>query len=205
MFGAVVFIGTLNSQLTICKYTSSGAFIGGQGGCYNLDPVFGWIQRCIISIFLVFMIAFLPLFLQGMRTCLFRCLINHLYFVHCCRTCQTWHMESYFPSGQAVWFTITCFRSLLNSNLHSFNSEQSDVWRGEVHRNRSWICHYANLFQHLVLSLRGTKHILGHAYPDHVTLRHSNLVDALLDLLLVYRHVALYRALLVQSSSICVL
>jgi 1,3-beta-glucan synthase len=81
MFGAVVFIGTLNSQLTICKYTSSGAFIGGQGGCYNLDPVFGWIQRCIISIFLVFMIAFLPLFLQGMRTCLFRCLITYTLFI----------------------------------------------------------------------------------------------------------------------------
>ncbi|KAF8964745.1 1,3-beta-glucan synthase [Flammula alnicola] len=44
--------------------TIFGQFIGGQAGCYNLDPVFAWIQRCIISIFLVFMIAFLPLFLQ---------------------------------------------------------------------------------------------------------------------------------------------
>lgn len=61
-----MFIGTLNSNLTVCKYTSSGQFIGGQAGCYNLDPVFAWIQRCIISIFLVFMIAFLPLFLQGL-------------------------------------------------------------------------------------------------------------------------------------------
>ncbi|EIN14554.1 1,3-beta-glucan synthase [Punctularia strigosozonata HHB-11173 SS5] len=60
----MVFLGTLNSQLTICKYTSSGQFIGGQGGCYNLVPVYDWIDRCIISIFLVFMIAFLPLFLQ---------------------------------------------------------------------------------------------------------------------------------------------
>ncbi|KAF9011974.1 1,3-beta-glucan synthase [Cyathus striatus] len=60
----LVFIGTLNSQLTICRYTSSGQFIGGQSGCYNLVPVFDWIRHCIISIFLVFMIAFLPLFLQ---------------------------------------------------------------------------------------------------------------------------------------------
>ncbi|KIM41511.1 glycosyltransferase family 48 protein [Hebeloma cylindrosporum] len=60
----MVFIGTMNSNLTVCKYTASGQFIGGQAGCYNLDPVFAWIQRCIISIFLVFMIAFLPLFLQ---------------------------------------------------------------------------------------------------------------------------------------------
>ncbi|KAG8746114.1 1,3-beta-D-glucan synthase [Ceratobasidium sp. 428] len=28
-------------------------------GCYNLFPVFNWIKRCIISIFLVFAIAFL--------------------------------------------------------------------------------------------------------------------------------------------------
>ena len=42
--------------------------LGGQQGtgCYNLIPVFDWIKRCIVSIFLVFFIAFLPLFLQGM-------------------------------------------------------------------------------------------------------------------------------------------
>ncbi len=61
----VVFLGSLNSSVTICRYTGDGQFIGGQAGCYNLDPVFDWIKRCILSIFLVFMIAFLPLFLQG--------------------------------------------------------------------------------------------------------------------------------------------
>ncbi|KAK7062827.1 1,3-beta-D-glucan synthase [Paramarasmius palmivorus] len=60
----MVFLGTLNAQLDICQYTDAGQFIGGQAGCYNLVPVFEWIERCIISIFLVFMIAFLPLFLQ---------------------------------------------------------------------------------------------------------------------------------------------
>jgi 1,3-beta-glucan synthase len=39
--------------------------IGGQQGCYNLVPVFDWINRCIIGILLVFVISFLPLFLQG--------------------------------------------------------------------------------------------------------------------------------------------
>ena len=61
----MVYLGTLKGELTICQYTSSGAFIG-QAGCYNLVPVFQWINRCIISIFLVFLIAYLPLFLQGM-------------------------------------------------------------------------------------------------------------------------------------------
>ncbi|KAF8157934.1 glycosyl transferase [Crassisporium funariophilum] len=59
----MVFLGTLNPSVRICKYNSSGQFLAGQAGCYNLVPVFEWIQRCIISIFLVFMIAFLPPFL----------------------------------------------------------------------------------------------------------------------------------------------
>lgn len=61
----MLFIGTLNKQLAICKVDSQGNVIGGQPGCYNLIPVFDWIRRCIVSIFLVFFIAFLPLFLQG--------------------------------------------------------------------------------------------------------------------------------------------
>ncbi|KAJ7598236.1 1,3-beta-glucan synthase [Mycena floridula] len=60
----MLFLGTLNSQLQICKYTDAGQFIGGQAGCYNLVPVFDWIRHRIISILLVFLIAFLPLFLQ---------------------------------------------------------------------------------------------------------------------------------------------
>jgi 1,3-beta-glucan synthase len=60
----LLFIGTLNKQLAICRVDAQGNVIGGQPGCYNLIPVFDWIRRCIISIFLVFFIAFLPLFLQ---------------------------------------------------------------------------------------------------------------------------------------------
>ncbi|KIM49129.1 glycosyltransferase family 48 protein [Hebeloma cylindrosporum] len=59
----LLYIGTLNKQLAICRVNSQGTVIGGQPGCYNLIPVFDWIRRCIISIFLVFFIAFLPLFL----------------------------------------------------------------------------------------------------------------------------------------------
>ncbi|KAJ7846187.1 1,3-beta-glucan synthase component FKS1 [Mycena leptocephala] len=60
----MVFMGTLQSSIKICRYTASGQFIANQGGCYNLINVYRWIDRCIISIFLVFMISFLPLFLQ---------------------------------------------------------------------------------------------------------------------------------------------
>lgn len=54
---ALVFLGTLNKELTICRYTSDGQFVGGQGGCYNLVPVYDWIKRCVISIFIVFFIG----------------------------------------------------------------------------------------------------------------------------------------------------
>ncbi|KAH8117447.1 1,3-beta-glucan synthase, partial [Phellopilus nigrolimitatus] len=60
----LLFLGTLNKSLAICKVDVFGDPIAGQGGCYNLDSAFGWIKRCVVSIFLVFFIAFLPLFLQ---------------------------------------------------------------------------------------------------------------------------------------------
>ncbi|KAG0704142.1 beta-1,3-glucan synthase [Suillus ampliporus] len=61
-----LYIGTLNKQLTICQVDSQGNVLGGQqsSGCYNLLPVFDWIRHCIVSIFLVSFVAFLPLFLQ---------------------------------------------------------------------------------------------------------------------------------------------
>lgn len=59
----MVFLGTLNSELPICKFDKVGNLLSAPD-CYNLDPIFDWIKRCIYSIFLVFMIAFLPLFLQ---------------------------------------------------------------------------------------------------------------------------------------------
>ncbi|KAJ7726904.1 1,3-beta-glucan synthase [Mycena metata] len=60
----MVFMGSLNSSIRICQYTASGQLKPNSAGCYNLVNVFSWIRRCIISIFLVFMISFLPLFLQ---------------------------------------------------------------------------------------------------------------------------------------------
>ncbi|KAF7342075.1 putative 1,3-beta-D-glucan synthase subunit [Mycena venus] len=60
----MVFLGTLNSSVTICRYTANHQLVKGLAGCYNLSPVFDWIHRCIFSLLLVFLIAFLPLFLQ---------------------------------------------------------------------------------------------------------------------------------------------
>ncbi|CCO26182.1 1,3-beta-glucan synthase [Rhizoctonia solani AG-1 IB] len=60
---SLLFLGTLMESVPICNYIN-GQLSPNQNGCYNLFPVFDWIKRCMISIFLVFMIAFLPLFIQ---------------------------------------------------------------------------------------------------------------------------------------------
>ncbi|KAG8899879.1 1,3-beta-D-glucan synthase [Tulasnella sp. 403] len=61
---ALLFLATLNGELKLCQYDSHQVILPGQQGCYNLFPTFQWIKRCIISILLVFLISFLPLFLQ---------------------------------------------------------------------------------------------------------------------------------------------
>lgn len=47
-------VGTMAAGLPHCKGTN----------CFDMRPVYDWLQRCILSIFMVFFIAFLPLFLQ---------------------------------------------------------------------------------------------------------------------------------------------
>ncbi|RHZ76458.1 hypothetical protein Glove_197g82 [Diversispora epigaea] len=63
MFG-MMFIGAMASTLTLCDYNPNPTAELSPPGCYNLVPVFDWIKRSITSIFLVFFVAFLPLFLQ---------------------------------------------------------------------------------------------------------------------------------------------
>ena len=60
---SLMFIGSMYSALETCPDTDS-PFLLGPGTCYYLNPVKYWVQRTVISILLVFMIAFLPLFLQ---------------------------------------------------------------------------------------------------------------------------------------------
>ncbi|KIK37332.1 glycosyltransferase family 48 protein [Suillus luteus UH-Slu-Lm8-n1] len=64
-FVTMVFLGTLNSSILFCQYSAAGTIPPDVDSYYNLTPVFNWIHCCIISILLVFMIAFLSLFTQG--------------------------------------------------------------------------------------------------------------------------------------------
>ncbi|CAG8460282.1 2146_t:CDS:2 [Acaulospora colombiana] len=63
VFG-MVFIGVMVTTLTVCDFNPDPNAPLRPPGCYNLNPVFDWIKRSIVSIAVVFLIAFLPLFLQ---------------------------------------------------------------------------------------------------------------------------------------------
>ncbi|KAG2108985.1 uncharacterized protein F5147DRAFT_576392, partial [Suillus discolor] len=53
--------------ILVCQYSSVGTILPSMDDWYNLTPIFDWIHCCIISVSLQFMIALLPLFIQGMR------------------------------------------------------------------------------------------------------------------------------------------
>ncbi|KAG0217613.1 1,3-beta-D-glucan synthase [Mortierella sp. GBA43] len=54
---SMLFIGSMSSTVEVCADAD-------QDGCVNLVPVFDWIKRCVLSIFIVLFIAFVPLFFQ---------------------------------------------------------------------------------------------------------------------------------------------
>ena len=59
-------LGAIYYLVTICVYNpnkpSTDELV--PGGCYNLQPVLNWVKRCILSIFIVFFISFVPLVVQ---------------------------------------------------------------------------------------------------------------------------------------------
>ncbi|KAI8384484.1 1,3-beta-glucan synthase component-domain-containing protein [Radiomyces spectabilis] len=63
---ALMFIGAMGSTLLICEYNADAPPDAPltPDGCYNMVPIFEWVKRCILSIFIVFFVSFLPLFLQ---------------------------------------------------------------------------------------------------------------------------------------------
>ncbi|CAM0138283.1 unnamed protein product [Umbelopsis sp. WA50703] len=75
----MLMVGAMVSSLPLCHrdpLRPNGPLI--PIGCYNMMPVYDWIMRCILSIFMVFFIAFLPLFLQELSEKGFRRSIGRL-------------------------------------------------------------------------------------------------------------------------------
>lgn len=59
----LVFLSSLNSNVNVCQYKGDTP-IPGNYGCTDIHHPIQWIKRCVISIFIVFWIAFVPLFVQ---------------------------------------------------------------------------------------------------------------------------------------------
>jgi len=59
-------LGALRNQTIICKYNPNVPITDPlfPTGCANLEPIMDWVYRCIISIFIVFFISFIPLVVQ---------------------------------------------------------------------------------------------------------------------------------------------
>jgi len=197
----VVFLGTLFESVRICKYTPSGQFLGGQAGCYNLIPVWEWIVRCIISIFLVFMISFLPLFLQGTWwLCSFSYYRVLTLIYH--RTCWTWNMESHVASDEATLVSVPRFRSFCHPDLHSLDSQQSDFRRRQVHCDWPRVCYNTYLLQHSLLSICWSEHLPGNEDVDNAFVCDTDIMDPILDIFLGFDSLPMYRPVLVQPPPV---
>lgn len=59
-------LGALKNQVVLCDYNKDQPIIDQLKpiGCRNLQPILDWVDRCILSIFIVFFISFVPLTVQ---------------------------------------------------------------------------------------------------------------------------------------------
>ena len=59
-------LGALKHETILCRYNKDTPITDPEwpNGCANLTPVFDWVARCIMSIFIVLFIAFVPLVVQ---------------------------------------------------------------------------------------------------------------------------------------------
>ena len=72
-----IHLGALTSSSVICTYNKNVPFTDARKpvGCTNLIPVIDWVQRCVLSIFIVFGISFIPLCIQElMERGVWRCI-----------------------------------------------------------------------------------------------------------------------------------
>lgn len=59
-------LGALRHETILCRYNKNSPITDPlhPTGCTNLTPIMGWVERCVVSIFIVFFISFVPLVVQ---------------------------------------------------------------------------------------------------------------------------------------------
>ncbi|TGZ80200.1 glucan synthase [Ascodesmis nigricans] len=62
----LVNVGALHDQVMVCRYNRNVPITDQLEpiGCRNTEPILDWVSRCILSIFIVFFISFVPLVVQ---------------------------------------------------------------------------------------------------------------------------------------------
>lgn len=63
---SLINLGALRHETIICRYNKNVPITDPlyPTGCFNLTPILDWVQRCVVSIFIVFFISFIPLVVQ---------------------------------------------------------------------------------------------------------------------------------------------
>ncbi|KAI9266209.1 1,3-beta-glucan synthase [Helicostylum pulchrum] len=116
----LLFVGATSVPLTLCEFDINAGPDSPQkpDGCFNLNPVFDWLKRVVISIFAIIFVAFLPLFLQE--------LTERGFFRACSRLCK--HMLSMSPFFE-IFITQTYANAILN-NLSFGGAQYIGTGRG---------------------------------------------------------------------------
>ena len=195
----MVFLGTLNSSVVVCRFNANGQLLNGSDGCYFLTPVFDWITRCIISIFLVFMIAFLPLFLQGKpKPVLMSYPLTYFFLRTYGKRCR----KGTAAVGKTIPVDFPSIRSLRYSYLVALHHEQPDLRWSSLYCHWSRIRNNQDFVQHPLLPIRRPEYLPWDEVPNHAPLRDHDLVDPVDHILLGIDSGPLRFSVPVQSSSI---
>jgi hypothetical protein len=192
-------MGTLNSSVAVCEFNANGQVLNGADGCYFLTPVFGWITRRIIGILLVFMITFLPPFLQGKPKPVLASYSLTYFFL---RTYGKRCRKGTSAVGKTVLVSFPRIRSLCHSYFVALHHEQSDLRWSSLYRHRSRIRDNQGFVQHPLLSIRWPKYLPRDEVLNHAPLRDHDLVDPVDHILLGTDSGSLRFSVPVQSSSI---
>lgn len=102
----LLFVSATSVPLIICEFDINAGPDAAlkPDGCYNIQPIFEWLKRVVISIFSIIFVAFLPLFLQE--------LTERGFFRAVSRLCK--HMLSFSPLFE-IFVTQTYANSILNN------------------------------------------------------------------------------------------
>ena len=173
-----------------------------MNGYYNLIPVLDWIHWCIISIFLVWMIAFLPLFFQGRIRLWWVSAVPHIVL-------QNWWNvvlgEQSFELGNNSRHSRQSSRSSQRrSTLIPLSATCCLVERWSIATGRGFATACIS-FSILFSRFTGPSIYLDMRMLISPALCHDGNVDAVSDLLLVLHLGLVYRSFPVQSTPVLIL